>query len=66
MKRSDFRRSDRYLALDNDRCDHCLVSDHVTYRNCCRQVFYVQKYRCTGLLNRTRCIQNYTGIFEQK
>ena len=46
MKRSDFRRSDRYIVLDNDRCGHCMVSDHVTNRNCCRQFFYVQKYGC--------------------
>jgi hypothetical protein len=39
MKRSDFRRSDRYLALDNERYCHCMVSDHVTNRSWCRQFF---------------------------
>jgi hypothetical protein len=66
MKRSDFRRSDRYLVLDNDRCGvwfliMSLIAAVVAS-------FYVEKYRCTVLLNSTstRCVQNYTGIFEKK
>jgi hypothetical protein len=63
MKRSDFRRSDRYVALEYDRCGHCMVSIMSLIATVVASFFMYKNI--VVLLNGTRCVQNYTGIFEK-